>query len=383
MDAPRDTEVVHDTINRSKREKTPQERGIEEVIGRAFRACFSTYVFGGRELEIGIPFGQNGERRGSAGFQQQIFRGGKGLPEDIWREADRVLESEDFSAYRRGLMQPGEKVIVFDIERRSFLIDRSAKLIRQMNSGPYPGSRTHIYVLKTEASLTQADVYNYLYCVGALGMDCSGFVYYILRSIAAAYAFDLDRSIAPLVGTTPEQVSLQVGIQFLDPRKAHMELVGDTIDNLRPGDIILFRGRGAGFRHSGVVQAVDFSQGIIRYLQCTDWAPESERGVHGSVIRFDRSCRGVSLMHDSAVWTQEIQPAFTGETGLAYWNDDGDRYRSFAQVGGSVVVRLNIIRDLFERVEPGFYLNVFNEELARLRQYPLPMPETPGRHIHG
>ncbi len=133
-----------------------------------------------------------------------------------------------------------------------------------------------------------------------------------------------------------------IGLWFYKPGEYNVEVVEDKIENLRPGDIFLFRGRGEIFRHSAVIQSIDFVKGVIRYIQCTDWAPQIERGVHESFINFDPSNSGISLKNKSVEWKQEIYPTFVGEAGLKYWKNDGDRYRAYRQSGGSVIVRLKL-----------------------------------------
>jgi hypothetical protein len=61
-------------------------------------------------------------------------------------------------------------------------------------------------------------------------------------------------------------------------------------------------------------------------------------------------------------WLQQIRPTFIGEPGLQYWRNDGDRYRAYQEEGGSLVVRLNLIRELLESVEPGFYSSFADQE---------------------
>lgn len=123
------------------------------------------------------------------------------------------------------------------------------------------------------------------------------------------------------------------------------------------GDIFLFRGHGGIFRHSTVIQSIDLDKGVIRYVQCTDWAPQEERGVHESFICFDANNPEVSLKDSSVRWTQRIYPTFVGEPPLRYWKDDGDRYRTEWPTGQSLIVRLNLIKRLIEDIMPTFYSN--------------------------
>jgi hypothetical protein len=77
--------------------------------------------------------------------------------------------------------------------------------------------------------------------------------------------------------------------------------------------------------------------------------------VHESYIYFDPIESEAHLTSSGVTWTQEIFPTFPGETGLRFWRNDGDRYRSYMDGDGSLVVRLNIIRDLLESLDPDYY----------------------------
>ncbi|MBA7647749.1 hypothetical protein ES703_55528 [subsurface metagenome] len=285
--------------------------------------------------------------------------GGKGEPEEIWTEVDSQLASEGFKKYISRLKYPKDKVIIFDIENKNCSVFYDEKIIEVMKRGPYPGTEVRIYVLKTETNITEIDIYNYLYCVGTVGLDCSGFIYYIQKSIAKAYSVDLDEVLAKTFHTATGRVPQIMGLWFFDPEADNVERVDDKIGNLRPGDVFLFRGRGYIFRHSAVIQSIDFERGLIRYVQCTDWAPQAERGVHESFIKFDPANTKISLKDDSIEWTQNIYPTFVGETGLGYWKNDGHRYRAYMEVGGSVIIRLKMIKDLIVETNPSFYHNLY------------------------
>ena len=353
-------------INRSRRVKTAEELRIEAVVEDVYRSCLRTYQIGAYNISLRIPFGQNGEREGPGGFAQRIYLEGKCSPAEVWSRVDSLIGSEDFGAYVSGITGPGEKVCVFDIRNGRYVVLRDSATISRLKSGPYPGTSVEISVLKLDPHLTGADVYNYLYAIGSAGMDCSGFVYTVQKAIAESFGVNLDERLSPSIGRSVEEVHRYIGIGSLAPGSSVVEVVVDAIENIRPGDVILFRGRNAEFRHSAAIQSIDFDTATIRYLQCTDWAPQGERGVHASEIHFDRSSRGVSLKDASAIWTQELYPAFPGEPVLVHWRTDGDRYRSYMQAGGGVIVRLRYIRNLIEEVQPGFYLNVFNDELSGL-----------------
>ncbi len=347
----------------SYRLKTPMELELEQIIDKAYRSCFRTRTVAGVDLVLRIPFGQSGERRGSAGFYQHIFLGGKGDPEKVWTEIDRVLGSEEFAAYVALLQRPGDKTVIFDLERGRVSVFFDPTLNDLLREGPYPGTRTKVYVLKTGSRISSTDVYNFLYCIGAVGLDCSGFIYNVQKAIAAAFGLDLDRKTAAVLGAGANRLPGIIGLWFFDPESSFSETVEDRIENLRPGDVILFRGRvpgrGIWFRHSAVIHSVDFDLGLIRYLQCTDWATSEERGVHDSRVRFDPANPELSLSDPSLQWLQTIQPTFTGETPLRYWKNDGHRYRSYQEEGGSLIVRLKIIKTLLQAGEPNFYKNVY------------------------
>ena len=223
-----------------------------------------------------------------------------------------------------------------------------------LEDGHYPGDRIRVYVLKRDATISVSDIYNYLYCVGSVGMDCSGFIYYIQKSIARSLGVDLDRKLARLMKVPSEMVPQFVGFWPFDPCNDQSERVEDVVANLRPGDIFLFRGHGGKFRHSAVIQSIDLDKGVIRYVQCTDWAPQEERGVHESFIYFDANNPEVSLQDSSVRWTQRVFPTFIGEPSLKYWKDDGDRYRTEWPTGQSLIVRLNLIKHLIEEGHANF-----------------------------
>ncbi len=342
-------------LGSEKRIKTPQEQALEGAIDDGYRSCFKDYRIEGRHLLLRIPFGENGERSEEGVFAQEIFLGGKAEPQEIWREIDSLLASDDFTLYAQGVSLPGAKAIVFGIDRSGWSISIDPQDAGPLAGGPYPGSRTEVHVLKRDQELNTEDVYNYLYCIGAVGMDCSGFVYNMQKSLARGLGADLDGIVGKSLRTPPEEVPRIMGLWYFDPANGQAESVDDTISNLRPGDIFLFRGRRGEFRHSAVIQSIDLEEGTIRYLQCTDWAPQQERGVHESFIYFDPANPAVSLRDQSIRWTQAVLPAFRGEPGLRYWKDDGDRYRTSWPTGQSLVVRLKLVRRLIEAAQPAFY----------------------------
>jgi hypothetical protein len=125
--------------------------------------------------------------------------------------------------------------------------------------------------------------------------------------------------------------------------------VPDEIRSLRPADILLFRSSDGGMSHSAVIQSVDFSAGVIRYLQNTDEAPLPERGAHESFIYFDPQNPQVSLQDPALRWTQKRYAPFPGEKDSPF-SDDGERYRAFPELGGGRTVRLRALGDVIEKL---------------------------------
>lgn len=338
-----------------QRTKSQVELALERTIDEAYGGCFRDFEIKGERFSLRIPFGENGERAEEAVFAQQILFGGKAEPHAIWEKIDSLLASGDFQDYADALAEPGEKAILFYIETGSWVASSDPEELNRLIGGPYPGTRTEIWVIRHEPGIRVEDIYNYLYCIGSVGMDCSGFVYYIQKCLARSLGADLDRIAGRVLRTPVGMVPQIMGLWYFDPANGHAETVEDFVFNLRPGDIFLFRGRKGEFRHSAVIQSIDLGNGIIRYVQCTDWAPQPERGVHESFIFFDPSNPEVSLHDPSVMWTQRVFPTFLGEPGLQYWKDDGDRYRTEWPTGQSLVVRLKPIERLIEEIMPTFY----------------------------
>ena len=337
--------------------QTAEEARVEKIIATAFREYSRNYQIAGESLTLRMPFGLNNERQGGPGYSQSFYLGGKGTPQQLWPYIDSVMASAKFSDYVEGITSPGDKVILFELERKAYSIYRDPELFESLRKGIYPGTATHIFVHKRGTALSEADVYNYLYAVASVGVDCSGFSYYIHNSLARAYGTDLDEVIGKLWKTNPSNVRGRVGLWFYDPASGYTDAFEDRIDMLRPADVILFRGSDGGLKHSAVVQSIDLEKGLVRYVQSTDWAVESERGVHQSVILFDPSRPEVSLRHYSVIWKQQVQPPFDGETEPRDWLTDRDRYAWYPAAGGSLVVRLRYLAALFENQEPRFYAN--------------------------
>ena len=324
--------------------------GVERVIEEAYRLCFQTRILGGKVMNLRMPFAQNNERDILTEAEWGILGGGKGDPAFLWASINVILDSEDFKKYTEALLDRREKVIIFDLPAQTWTVSRDLFDIARMKAGSYQGLPHRPYVLVSGRGLEDSDVYNYLYCVGLAGMDCSGFVWHIQSYIAAAGGVNLSRALAGVMGLrSGEDPSLYASTGFYNSGNSQMISVKDEIRNLRPGDILLFRTSNGGMAHSAVVQSVDFSSGVVRYLQCTDEAPLDERGVHESFIHFDPAYPAVSLSDPSLVWTQKRFPPFPGERASPF-SGDGERYRAYPEYGGGRVVRIRAVSEAIERI---------------------------------
>jgi hypothetical protein len=324
--------------------------GVESVIERAYRDCFRTYILGGRVLTLRMPFAQNNEREELADTDLAIEGGGKADPLLLWDQIDHLLESEDFRAYMAALSDGREKVIIFDLSSRSWSLSRDLFDIARMKAGAYRGLPHRPYVYTSGRGIEATDIYNYLYCIGRLGMDCSGFVWHILSATAKAGGLDLGRTLSRALrvprGADP---ALYAGTSFFDSRSTELIQVKDELRNLLPGDVILFRDDKGRAVHSAVIQSVDFTNGTIRYLQSTDEAPLAERGVHDSYIHFDPARPELSLKDPSLQWTQKRFPPFPGERASPF-SEDGERYRAYPEFGAGKVVRLKALAAPIKRI---------------------------------
>jgi len=317
--------------------------GVEAVIEDAYRRCFRTFLVDGRFVTLRMPFGENRERSELADDELAILGGGKADPSVLWDTIGELLASADFRSYASRLADGREKAVVFDISARAWSTTRDRFIVERIRAGAYPGLPHKPYVLVRGKGATPADIYNYLYCVGRVGMDCSGFVWHVLQSVASAGGFDLARSVGRYAGARRSaDAAWYIGTWFFDPRNPNLEEVKDEIRNLRPADVIVFRGDDGTTRHSAVIQSIDRVRGTIRYLQSTDEAPQDERGVHESIITFDPGRPEASLEDPSVTWHQLRAAAFDGEGGIWY-RDDGERYRAYPELGGGTVVRLKAL----------------------------------------
>jgi hypothetical protein len=275
---------------------------------------------------------------------------GKGDPVLLWRRIEEILEGTDFEKYSAVLQDGKEKVIIFDIPSQSWKASRDFFDIARMKAGSYQGFPHRPYVLVSGKKIEESDVYNYLYCVGLAGMDCSGFVWHVLSYLARQGGLDLGRALGPALGVSGNTApSRYAGTAFYNSQSSQLRAVDDKVKNLRPGDIILFLGPQGEAIHSSVIQSVSLETGLIRYLQSTDEAPLKERGVHESFIRFDPAKPGISLGDPSLAWSQKRCPPFPGEMASPY-SDDGERYRAYPEHGAGKVVRLKALVPVIDRL---------------------------------
>ena len=324
--------------------------GAERILEEAYRLFFRTRIIEGRVMNIRMPFAQNHERDVFTDTDWGFAGGGKAGPAFLWERVNEILESDDFRLYTEALSDGREKVIIFDLPTQSWSITREHFVIARMKAGFYQGLLHRPYVLVSGRGVEETDVYNYLYCIGLVGIDCSGFVWHVLSYLAESGGVNLGRSLARTLGVRGgENPALYAGTSFFNSNSPQIMPVRDEIRLLRPADVILFRAQDGGMSHAAVIQSVDLVNGIIRYLQSTDEAPLAERGVHESFIFFNPENPALSLSHPSLVWTQGRYPPFPGERASPF-SDDGKRYRAFPELGGGRVVRLRIIAEVTGRL---------------------------------
>ena len=324
--------------------------GIEKVIEEAYRACFITRIIDGKVMNLRMPFAENNERDLLAETSWDMIDGGKGNPYALWPAIKGILDSDDFNLYVKTLGDGREQVIIFDIPGKSWQSSRDLFDIARMKAGSYRGLPHRPYVFATGKGIEETDVYNYLYCIGYAGMDCSAFVWHVLSYAARQGGTDLGNALRRSLGAPRNSdPAWYVGTAFFNSKSSQITPVTDRIKNLRPADIILFRGENGMMAHSAIIQSVDFKTGVIRYLQCTDEAPLNERGVHESFIYFDPSKPDISLSDTRLRWTQQRQAPFPGEKPSPF-SDDGKRYRAYANLGGGRVVRLNLMTQAIDKL---------------------------------
>ena len=324
--------------------------GIERVIEEAFRQCFRTRIIGGRIINIRLPFAEQSERNILIDTDWEFVGHGKGSPEMLWPIIEEILDSRDFEEYTTALSSGRDRVFIFDIPERKWSFSDDLFDIARMKAGSYRGLPHRPYVLTSGRGTQESDIYNYLYCIGLVGIDCSGFVWHVLSYIGRQGGIDLGRTLSAALGVPRgADPSRYVGTSFFNSRSSQIIAVNDEIRNLRPADIILFRDASGGMAHSAIIQSIDFTNGTIRYLQCTDEAPLTERGVHESFIRFDPANPAISLSNPALVWTQKRFAPFPGEKDSPF-SDDGERYRAFSEHGGGRVVRIRALIPVIERI---------------------------------
>jgi hypothetical protein len=324
--------------------------GIERVIEEAFRKCFRTRIIDGKIMNIRLPFAENNERDILLEKGWDFYGGGKASPDTLWSVIEEILDSDSFREYISALSSGREKVFIFDIQGQRWTFSEDLFDIARMKAGSYRGLPHRPYILTSGKGAQESDVYNYLYCIGHLGLDCSGFVWYILSYIGQQGGIDLGRTLSATLGVPRgADTAYYVGTSFFNSSSSQIIAVNDEIRNLRPADIILFRSSDGNMAHSAIIQSVDFTKGIIRYVQCTDEAPLSQRGAHESYIYFDPVKTNVSLSDPSLQWTQKRFAPFPGEKDSPF-SDDGERYRAYKELGGGKVVRLRALAPAIERI---------------------------------
>jgi len=328
--------------------------GIERVIEEAYRTCFITRIIDGKVMNIRLPFAENNERDLLADTSWEIIDGGKGNPGALWPVIKDLLDSEDFARYVKTLGDGREQVIIFDIPGKSWQSSRDMFDIARMKAGSYRGLPHRPYVFAAGKGIEETDVYNYLYCVGYAGIDCSGFVWHVLSYAARQGGVDLGNTMRRSMGAPRNSnPATYAGTAFFNSKNPQIAPVQDRIENLRPADVILFRGADGAMAHSAIIQSVDFKTGVIRYLQSTDEAPLYERGVHESFIYFDPAKPEISLSDPRLKWTQARQAPFPGEKASPF-SDDGKRYRAYGELGGGRVVRLNPLTQVISKLKNKF-----------------------------
>jgi hypothetical protein len=301
-------------------------------------------------MNIRMPFAENNERDLLSETGWEFLGGGKGNPDMLWPVIESILDSEDFTLYTKTLSDGREQVMIFDIPGQNWQSSRDLFDIARMKAGSYHGLPHRPYVFAKGRGIEETDVYNYLYCIGLTGMDCSGFVWHILTWIARQDGMDLGEMLRRTLGVpSGGDPAWYVATSFFNSKSTQIIAVDDKIKNLRPADIILFRGKDGNIAHSAIIQSIDYTKGRIRYLQSTDEAPLSERGVHESFINFNPAKTDVALSNIELDWTQQRQAPFPGELASPFSND-GERYRAFGELGGGRVVRLRLLVSVIDKL---------------------------------
>jgi cell wall-associated NlpC family hydrolase len=323
--------------------------GVEARIEEAYRLCFRAEIIDGQVMNLRLPFAQNHERETLAGSQWEAVEKGKGDPASLWLAAEEALASEDFRRYTEALNGRRETIVIFDIASQSWSLSRDMYEISRLRAGAYVQTPHKPHVLVNGRGARVEDVYNYLYCVARVGIDCSGFVWQALSYTAEKAGVDLAARLSRAMGAPSGQGAYYAGTSFYNSGSGELEAVADAVGNLRAGDIMLFCDEEGEAIHSALIQSVDLAAGRIRYLQSTDEAPAEERGVHESFISFDPSHPELSLQDPSLIWSQQRRPPFQGESESPY-TDDGQRFRAYG--GNGRVVRLKLMAEVAEALAP-------------------------------
>jgi len=322
--------------------------GAEKVIEEAYRQFLSTKIIGDRIMNVRIPFAMNNERDLLFRKNWEVFEDGKGHPQVLWAAIDELLESQDFNDYIAALSSGREKIFIFDINERKWSTSSDLFIIARIKAGSYTGLPHKPYVLTSGKGALESDVFNYIYCIGHIGIDCSGFVWHVLDYVGRQGGIDLGRILRPVLGAPPgADPARYAGTGFFNSRSSHIIQVADEIRNLRPADVMLFRDINGAIVHSAVIQSIDFSKGVLRYLQCNSVAIPEDRGVHDAYIYFDPRNTAISLKDPSLHWSKKRAPSFPGED--FDFADDGERYRHRIG-GGGKVVRMRALVPVIERL---------------------------------
>jgi len=310
--------------------------GAEKFIEEAYRQCIRTKIIDGRVMNVRIPFAMNTERDILLKTPINFVEDGKGNPEMLWPIIENILDSKEFAEYIKALSSGHEKVIIFDLVKRTWSISSDLFLITRIKADSFSGLPHRPYVLTSGRGARETDVYNYIYCIGLVGMDCSGFVWHVLSYTAKKGGVDLGRALSSVLGVSVTgSPSSYVGTSFFGSKNSQIIQVNEEIRNLRPADVMLFRDVDGTIVHSAIIQSIDLRKGVIRYLHCNNFSLPEERGVHESFIYFDPANPSVSLKDPSLHWTQKRYAPFIGED--FNFADDGERFRNRANGGGKVV----------------------------------------------
>jgi hypothetical protein len=323
-------------------------RGVEAVIEQAYRLCFKTVIIDGRVMNLRMPFAENHERDSLVEGGWEFLGKGKSDSSSLWPIIIKSFGTKDFCRYIETLKNGREQVIIFDIAERKWSVSEDIFDIARMKAGSYHGLPHRPYVLVKGMGAEPEDIYNYLYCIAWTGMDCSGFVWHTLSYVAKEAGVNLGMSLRRALGVPRGgDPSYFAGTAFYNSQSREIIAVDDTIKNLKPADILLFRAADGSMAHSAIIQSIDFSRGIIRYLQNTDEAPLPERGVHESFVYFNPKRVSLSLKDPSLEWTQKRFSPFPGEKESAF-SDDGQRYRAY---GGGRAVRLRAMSPIIAKLQ--------------------------------